>query len=494
MIYNRMTQKIMPWLATDYQWSSDLKTLTFTIRSGVKWSDGTDFTAQDVAYTFNLLKGNSALQGSGQLAVGSSGYVSSVNTPDATTVQFTFNKVYVPGLYDIIQQIIVPEHIWKNIADPVKDTNDNPVATGPFTQVVNFQTSSYEVDRNPNYWQPGEPHIKGVRAVAFSGNDTAATMFVAGQVDWSGQFFPNIQQAVISKNPTDLHYWWPTTTSTVLFMLNDTKKPFDDPIMRKAISMAFNREQLIQIAVQGASAPADVTSLSAGYSQYKVADPTTLGTWTDYNPTQANQMLDSAGYKKGSDGFRTQTDGTTMSFTILEVNGFTDYLAMAPLMVQELKAIGLNVTTKSEDVAIALNDWQTGNFDMSPSFGYSTVSIYTYYRAMMSTETVLPIGTAAPLVVNNWRYGNTQADAALQQFATTTDLTVQKQAADTLQKIFADEAPVIPLYYAPTFYNYSTKLVTGWPSADDPYAYPIPVVGGSAYPEQELVMLGVKPK
>lgn len=158
MIYNTIKGEIVPWLATGFKWSDDNLKLTLTVRSDVKWSDGTAFTAKDVAYTFNMFKTVSGLQGrGGQAMFGETAYVSDVAATNDTTVEFTFNKVFTPGLYDIISQVIVPEHIWKDVADPVKFTNDNPVASGPFTEVVVFENQVFQVDRNPNYWQPGKP-------------------------------------------------------------------------------------------------------------------------------------------------------------------------------------------------------------------------------------------------------------------------------------------------------------------------------------------------
>jgi peptide/nickel transport system substrate-binding protein len=493
LISNNMTGEIVPWLATEYQWSDDLLTLTFTLREGVKWSDGTDFTAADVAYTFNLLKSNSALQGTGLAAVGEGGYVDSVTAPDDLTVAFAFNKVYTPGLYDLIKQSIVPEHVWSEVDDPVVFTNDNPVGTGPFTEIVNYQDQVYEVHRNPHYWGAPAPYVQGFKMLGFSGNDTAATMFVNGDTHWTGQFFPNWQEAVVAKNPEDLHCWWPTVTSDQMFMMNHTKKPFDDVVMRKAISMAFNREQLIEVAIQGTSTPGDVTALSSGYAAWKVEDPTTLADWTRYDPDASNQMLDEAGYALDDDGYRTNPDGSPIEVELLMVNGFTDWLAIAPLMKQQLEAIGLNVVINSYDVPVAFDKWFNGTFDMSLFFGMAEDTPYAYYRRIMSTETVVPVGEPAAMGVNMWRYGNEKADAALEKFATTGDFEVQKEAALELQQIMADEAPILSMWHAPAFYCYNDSLAIGWPSADDPYAMPMPI-SGSPYTSQLIVLTTLKGK
>ncbi len=492
MINNRIAGKLVPWLASDYQWSDDFKTLTFTLRDGVKWSDNTDFTSADVVYTFNLLKTKTGLAGQGLVSVSAGGYIDSFTAPDAKTVVFTFNKVYTPGFYDLIQQVIVPEHIWKDVADPVTFTNLKPVGTGPFTEVINMQDQVYEVDRNPVYWQPGQPYVKGLRMPAFSGNDAAATMLANGDVDWTGQFMNNVDQAVLANNQ-DAHCWWPAVTSDQLFMVNGAKAPFDDPIVRKAISMSFDRQKLIQIALQGKSTPSDVTGLSSGYAAWKVADPTTLGTWTDFNVNQANKSLDDAGYKKGADGVRLTKDGKPWAFELIMVNGFSDWLAVAPTLKANLESIGFNITINNYDPGQTFGKWFTGDFDMSLFFGIDADTPYVYYRNMMSSEMYKPIGEATGMGQNMWRIKIPEADVELQKFATSGDPAVQKEAALALQKIFADNAPVIPMWHAPTFYCYSSAKVAGWADADNPLTRAMPI-GINATGEQLIQMVSWKAK
>lgn len=276
----------------------------------MQWSDGEPFTSADVLFTFNLLQANPGLQGPGQQAMNANtGYVESVAAPDDKTIAFTFKTVFTPGLYDIVQQNIVPEHIWKEIADPAKATNENPVGTGPFTEVSSFQAQVYQVDKNPNYWQAGKPVLQGLRFRGFAGNDPQGLALADDQVDWSGAFVPDIQNTVIAQNP-NAGYWFPNYGGMVNLTPNTTKAPFDDPNVRKAISMALNREQMITVAVSDYTTPADVTGLSDAYAQFKVADPAQLGDWTTLNTEQASQLLDAAGLTQGAGGKRTLADGS----------------------------------------------------------------------------------------------------------------------------------------------------------------------------------------
>ncbi len=101
MIYNKSAGKLVPWLATGYSWNADNTLLTFTIRPNVKWSDGQPFTAQDVVYTFDLMKNNAALIGTGANVLRE--YIDSVTAPDTSTVEFKFNTVYTIALYDLAE-------------------------------------------------------------------------------------------------------------------------------------------------------------------------------------------------------------------------------------------------------------------------------------------------------------------------------------------------------------------------------------------------------
>ncbi len=489
MINNRIKGELVPWLASEYKWSDDLLTLTFTVRDGVKWSDGEPLTAGDVAFTFNLLKEKSGLAGFGLVAVAEGSYIDSVTAADATHVEFKFNRVYTPGFYDLIAQNIVPEHIWKDVADPVTFTNDTPVGSGPFTEVVSFADQVYEVDRNPNYWQPGVPAIKGLSMPIFGTNDVAATMFVNGDTEWTGQFFPNVDQAVIAQNPTDLHCWWPAVTSDGFFMMNGSKKPWDDPIVRKAVSLSFDREQLITVAFQGATTPADVTGLSAGYAAWKVSDVASLGdNWATLDVAKANQMLDEAGYTKGADGIRLNKDGTPIEAEFLMVNGFSDWLAIAPLVKKSLESLGFKITINNYDPGVTFGKWFVGDFDVSLYFGVEADTPYTYYRNLMSAETFKPVGEQTGFGENIWRVVVPEADEQLKIFGSTGDVAVQKEAALKLQQIMHDYAPVIPLWHAPTFYCYNDARVGGWASAENPFVRAMPI-GVNSTGEQLLQMV-----
>src|ERR1700691_144123 len=202
--------KATPWLASSWTWGAGNKTLTFTIRSGVKFSNGNPMTAADVAYTFNLEKKFPALDLTGVWSV-----LSSVTATSPTTVVMDFSTVAVPYFYYIADQTpIVPEHIWSKIANPTTDPISNPVGTGPYL-MSKCSPANITYTANPHYWQPGEPKIAKIQYPAYTSNNTANDDLANGSAQWGAQYIPSIQTFYTARNP-NFHYWFPPTVNVSL--------------------------------------------------------------------------------------------------------------------------------------------------------------------------------------------------------------------------------------------------------------------------------------
>ncbi|MCC7207408.1 MAG: ABC transporter substrate-binding protein [Anaerolineae bacterium] len=477
-IYNYIRGEMVPWLGTEYSWSDDNLSLSIMTREGVSWSDGEPFTANDVAYTFNLLN---TLFGS----VGMWSYLTKVEAVSDTQVDFSFNRVYTPAIYDIGGQIIVPEHIWKDVEDPLTFTNPDPVATGPFTEIAEFKDQVYEIHRNPNYWQPCKPYIQGIRLPAYASNDAAVLATVNGDNDWGNQFIPDIETTFVAKDPENNHYWFPPTVVVPLYV-NTTRKPFDDPNVRKALSMAINRAQVVAIGMNGYANAVDGTGLSDVYQAWK--DPELVNAeWVTYDPDKANALLDEAGYPRGTDGIRTMPDGTPMRFEIIAVPASTDMVASSQIMTTNFKDIGLDVTLATFEGPTWYDKLSRGEFDMSMAWTNGGATPFEYYRGLMSTSTVQPVGTSAG---ENWgRFGDPTATDLVEAFAATSDEQEHRRIITELQHRFAELVPTLPLYSGPAWMEYSTRRFVGWPNADDPYA-----VGQPSANERLIVLTTVRPK
>jgi len=467
MIFNSIKGELVPWLATGYAWSDDLLTLTFTIREGVFWSDGEPFTASDVAYTFNLLKTAPGVNSNVLPAlIGDSAYVDSITATDDLTVQFTFNRVYTPGLYELIGQNIVPEHVWQDVADVIAFTNENPVGTGPFTEIVSFADQSYVLGKTPNYWQPGKPAIDGIRWRAFADANAASLAMVEGEIDWSNLFISDPARNFVSDDP-NRYFILEEGPNMAILAMNINRPPFDDANVRRAISMAINREQVVMIGEGGVVGPADVTGLTAFYNAWKVNDVAALGDWTTYNVDQANALLDAAGLERGSDGIRV-ANGKPMKYDVMVLPA-PNWLADLQIAAENLAEVGIELNiVPNPNFPEWLMAQKTGDFDMLFSIIDGNATPFRFYRNTMSSELLTPEGV--PAEGNYTRYAGGAADELLDQFAAATTFEEQRQIAGELQAVFAAEVPAVPFVPLGGMGLVNTTRFTGFPSRDNYYA------------------------
>ena len=143
---------VTPWLATSWAWGNGNRTLTFTIRKGVTWTDGQPFTAQDVLFTFDLLKNNPSLDLNADWSV-----LSSVALKGSDQVVFNFKTPAVPYFYYIADQTpIVPAHLWSSVKGPATFLDPHPIGTGPYV-MSSCSGANIQYTKNAHYWQPGLP-------------------------------------------------------------------------------------------------------------------------------------------------------------------------------------------------------------------------------------------------------------------------------------------------------------------------------------------------
>jgi peptide/nickel transport system substrate-binding protein len=480
-VFNTLTGEYVPWLGTSWAWSPDALTLTVKTRSGVSWSDGQPFSAADVAFTFGLMDRNSALDPQGVW-----GWLASVEAPDTDTVVFHLSRPFVPGLDDVLAQPIVPEHVWKDVADPLAFANPDPVGTGPFTEVRVFQNQVFELGRNPHYWQPGKPAVGALRFPAFAGNDQANLALAGGEVDWAGNFVPAADRTFVAADPANRAFWSPPVESTVFLYANTQRAPFADARVRRALSMAIDRERLVEVAMVGTTHPADATGLSDAYERFR--DPTAAAAdWVHHDPEKARELLDEAGLVRGPDGVRTGPDGKPLHFAISVVAGWSDWIRAAGVIARDLAEVGVTATVTPCDFNSWFDGLERGSFDLAIGWSSLGPTPYLFYRDLMGTGSLRPLGEAAP---GNWhRYASPRADALLTQLETTTDDATSDRLIRQLEGVFAEEAPAIPLFPGPAWGASNSRYVEGFPSTDHPWA----LLSPNRAPGDLLVMTALEP-
>ena len=466
------------WLAKSYAWSNKNTTLTVTIRPGVKWSDGKPFTAGDVLFTYNLLKKNEGLDLNAAWSV-----LKDVKR-SGDKITFDFKASAVPYFYYIAAQTpIVPEHIWSTIKNPVTYKDTHPVGTGPF-KMASCSPQVIKYTKNAGYWQKGKPTIETVYYPAFTSNDPANQQLASGKAQWGSQFIPNIKKYYVSKSP-DNHYWFPPTVNVSIFI--NLKDPIlKDVAIRKAMAYAIDRKKVSEIGEYGYEPPSNQTGIVTPTFESWL-DPKLAHVY-DYNPQKAIQTLQAAGYKKKGSLFYTP-DGKPLSFRIINIGGYSDWVASVQVIQKQLAAVGIKITPENLSSTTYDADNYNGKFQLSYN-GNESGGPAPYYelRQILYSKNSAPIGKPA---ATNWeRYENPATDKLIEQYAATADPATQHEIVRKLEEVMVNEVPVIPVTEGVDWYQYNTKDLSGWVTPDNPYAQPAAYVN----PDWGVVLLNLKPK
>jgi peptide/nickel transport system substrate-binding protein len=448
-----------PMLATGYKWSADKKSIVFTIRDGVKWSDGQPFSAADVAFTFNLMKANAALD---IYALWTGAGLQSV-TATGNQVTMTFADVATPYFFNFANQVgIVPQHIWSTgdpAAHPDTWADADPIGTGPFT-VSPCTPNNIQLVANKTYWQPGKPYIQKVEYPAYLDNGPANTDLASGKAQWGSQFIPNIKTFYLAKS-TNNNTWSPPVTNVELFPnLDPSHKATSTLAVRQAIAMAIDRTQIAAVGEGGQQPAANQTGIVVPTFQ-KYFDSAAVSTagYDKPNVAKATQLLQSAGYSKSN----------PLKLTVITITGYTDWDASLAVIKQQLAPIGIDLTVSDLAAQTYDNKLFTGAFDLAYYGEAGGPTPYTELRQLLYSKNSAPIGKQANS--NYERYNNPAVDALFDQFPTASDA----DQVDIIKKIEAAmlaDVPVIPTTESVDWFQYNTSDIQGWPTEANPYAQP----------------------
>jgi peptide/nickel transport system substrate-binding protein len=483
-------QGIHPWLASSYSWNSNLTALTFTIRKGVKFSDGTPMTPADVAFSFNVLKENGALDLQ-SLWKAEGGPLTSVTT-SGDTVTLNFDAPSPTYFYYAAgRQPIIPEHIWSKIPVSKLPTypDNHPVGTGAYV-VGSCNSTNLIYKANPDYWQPGKPAVKTVEWPAYLDNTTGNNCLINGQCQWGGQYIPNISQTYIAKDPSAYHNWAPSVSSVTLDInLGLKNSPLNNVKVRQAMALAINRTQVGAIGETGSEAGAFQDGVAASFRSGGWVDQAQASSYyNDYafSTSQAETLLNQAGYTKMVGGVRENSAGQKLSFTMVNNGGYSDWVADGTVIVQQLAKVGIQVTPRNESGNAWSSDMSLGHFDLGINDQTSGPGPAYEMRQWLFSGNTAPIGKAAS--TNFGRYSNPATDALFTAYGMTNDLSTQQSIVFKLEKVLLADVPYIPVLTAVSWDQYNSAQFTGWPTATNPYAQ-----GQTAYPDWGWVLLNIKP-
>nr|WP_203066439.1 ABC transporter substrate-binding protein [Paradevosia shaoguanensis] len=474
-------------LAESFELADDLKSITFKLRDGFKWSDGEPLTADDVVFTYDYIKKFPALD-----FISISAQLASVEKVDDTTVRFNLNEPNSLIANTIVSMPIVPAHIWSKIDDPVTFANENPVGSGPLTEITRFTPQVYEQCRNPNYWDATNLAIDCMRLPQLADNPQVLAALAEGSLDWATSFIPDIDNTFVAKDPEHHKYWF-TPSSLVSFQLSMTtpdennRKAFNDVNFRRALSMLIDRQTIVDIAGYGYPLvnedPSGLGELYKAFANPEVA--TQFGQYGKFDKDAGIALLDSSGYVDANgDGFRDNPDGTPIAIDIEVPNGWTDWIDAVQISMETLQEAGINVKMSTPEAAVWTQDLIDGKYSMTLNALAAAANPYFPYIRSFNPGDFGKSRFTAP------HWDNAEVMDLLGKYTQVKDPAEQKVLMDKAQMIVAEALPLIPVYNSPSFYEYNTKRFTGWADAENPFISP---VVSNANPGRLIQLLALRP-
>lgn len=463
-----------PWLASAQKLSTDGRTLTVDIDGKATWSDGKPVTAADVVFTFDLVKKTPALNSSGVS-------FTSVAAQGEKKVVFHFDKPAFTQVASILQQYIVPQKYWTG-KNPVTYTNPDPVGSGPYT-LKRFDPQQITLALRDNYWR-NKIQVKQIRLPVVN-SATEISQLTNGQEDLSGGAIPNLEKQYVDKDPKQNGYFYPTYGSLIL-VFNHDRTALKDLHVRKAVELAIDRQQLIQLVTQLGATPISQTGLDAA-TQGKWLDPAYKdAVQTDLSA--AKSQLQQAGYTIS--GGKAVKNGKQLTLNYIEVADFADSVQRARIIADQLGKIGIKVNVQPLASGTYTDTRSKGDFDLA-SYGLAYGAVpWQIYNPLLNSQFA---GTAegGPAQTNNYlRWRDKSTDGLLNQLANSGDEQTQIRLTQQLEKIIVDQVPFVTLSNITAGCAWSSRNWTGFPSKSDPYDICAPWNGGPAF---ENVLAHLKP-
>jgi peptide/nickel transport system substrate-binding protein len=447
--------KYYPWLATKFAWGDGGKSITFTIRTGVKWNNGKPLTPADVAFTFNMMKANSAINLGGL-------DISSVST-SGNDVTVSFPTPQYTNLQQIAGVAIVPQSIWGKVKNPATFTNPNPVGSGPF-KLASFTPQGFTLQRNPGYWQASKLHVDKVFFPVYTSNTGALSALFTGKIDWTGNFIPGLQKNFVNTNPK-YHHFWEAPGGTNSLMPNLNKWPTNQLAVRKAISFAIDRTL---IATEGEAGLEDPVLNSTGltlplYDAW--SDPVkSLTNSPKAETAKAKAVLQAAGYTLNSGGFF-EKNGKVVQITITDPSAYTDYATDDALVAQQLRAAGIDARFQGQAVDAWAADVAAGNFQLTMHWSNGGITPFNMYNGWLNSS----LATGKSATGDYGRLKEPSIDSQLGKLAGATSVADQTAALEPIAKYVAANLPIIPTTTASQWFEYNSQNYVGWPTEQNPY-------------------------
>ncbi len=415
-----------PQLARSYDWSADRKTLTFHLQPEARWSDGVPVTADDVRFTWQAQTSHAIAWDSVDMKKA----ITDVEVVDPKTVRFHFSRAYAKQMLDVNEGVIFPSHVWGKL--PFSEWRkradwfrDHLVCDGPFVLESWQPQQQIVLKRNERYFEPGLPRLDRVVIRIIPDQASTMTQLFNGELD----FIPQVAPAEAARVNADPHlrlltYWF---RLSVVVSWNNTRPPFGDPDIRRALTLAIDRQTIVDTLWGKYARVADSPIIQAVWAHDAKLKP------LPYDPAEARRILAAKGFRDSDGDGVLDRGGRPFAFELLSNAGNQQRNDAAVMIQAQLKKVGIKVTPRILEFATLIDATDRGDFDAAvEGFGMDTSLDLTSYF-----HTAAPNGDQR----NSARYSNPEVDRLIEQSMAMTNLADAKPILDRIQEIIQRDQP-----------------------------------------------------
>ncbi|MEM3192624.1 MAG: ABC transporter substrate-binding protein [Candidatus Parvarchaeota archaeon] len=449
--------ELVPYLATSWNINYTNHTAIFHLTHNAVWSDGVPITAQDVVWSFNEYKQPWTHENTWFKTV------ISTTALNNYTVEIKFTGITF--IYVALPQVIVPYHIWKNLNATSYfgfTSGSTFVGGGPFL-IANYTPNAFvELVKNPKFWDPNYvAHYSKLIVQDYTSDSTLLAGLESGYVS---EAYVDSTMLPAIKNDTNLVVVGAPSTVDYFISYNQYPNGTGNPALRnikvrEALSYAINVSYLIKLGFGGYALPT-VGVVPPGNPDYN----TYLKPWP-YNVSLANELLNESGYKYGPNGYREFPNGTTFKLSLAIPSGMSQWVEIAPAMVQEWKAIGVQVTVGIYDTATITA--------MSDSYSYDMMIGDWFSDANYGSELYIFTSSQLHIYANSFGYNNTTYDRIYSELVNASSPSEVKADAFELQNLTYQNATMLPLVCPDDLFVYNKQ----WTNVPANYSGMVPQYG-----------------
>jgi peptide/nickel transport system substrate-binding protein len=343
-----------PRLAESYEFSGDRTMLTFHLRDGVLWSDGMPVTAYDVETTFKYQIDPDVVWPGRHLKE----HIDSVRAIDEHTVVYHFNHVYPYQLMDAIDGPILPKHWLDGIKPsgvPTAPIGEIPT-NGPFRIHEWIKGQSLTLVPYEEYYEKGKPYIEKVIFKIIPDQATLMTQLRNGEIDCM-EAIPPSEVEVLEQNHPELTIFNFPTRAYGYIGWNGARPPFDNPRVRRALTHAIDRTQIIENLYYGYAREATSPFVPLIWAFNPDIEP------IPFDPQQAKELLAREGLADTDGDGWLDWKGERFEFEILTNHGNQTRMDIQVMVQEMLRKIGVKVNAATLEWTVFLDHYKAGDYD-----------------------------------------------------------------------------------------------------------------------------------